>query len=74
VVLAEPAQIARHLNDTAGAALGSVDQLVRPQRPAGTWNPGDHWCLAGELRVAPPLGGSWAIRGKVVEIARPRER
>lgn len=69
ILPADPAEIARHLSDTDRAVLGPAGQLVRPQRPAGTWNPGDHWCLAGELVPAQPRDGHWAIHGKIVEIA-----
>jgi hypothetical protein len=70
ILPADPAEIARHLSDADRAVLGPAGQLVRPQRPAGTWNPGDHWCLAGELLPAQPRDGRWAIHGKIVEIAR----
>ncbi len=69
---ADPAEIAQHLRDEHRAVLGNVEQLVLPQRSAGTWNPGDHWCVAGQLLAADPVDSRWAIRGRVVEI-RPME-
>ncbi|MCA2250817.1 hypothetical protein JF729_23845 [Mycobacterium intracellulare] len=63
-------EIAHYLSDERRAVLGTVPQLVRPHRPAGTWNPGDHWCLAGELLPAEPVDKCWAIRGQIVEISR----
>lgn len=70
--LAGAAEIAEHLRDDHRAVLGGVDQLVRPYRSAGTWNPGDHWCLAGQLLVVEPVDNRWAIRGQVVEIGQTK--
>lgn len=63
-------EIAHYLSDEQRAVLGTVPQLVRPHRPAGTWNPGDHGCVAGELLAAKPADKCWAIRGHIVEISR----
>jgi hypothetical protein len=65
-------QIARHLHNDRRAVLGGVPQLVRPNNAAGVWNPGDHWCLAGQLLAVEPVDSRWAIRGEVVEI-RPAD-
>lgn len=72
LTVADPAEIAQHLRDEHRAVLGTVEQLVLPHRSAGTWNPGDHWCVAGQLLAVDPVDSRWAIRGRVVEI-RPTE-
>ena len=70
--VADPAEIAQHLRDEHRAALGTVEQLVLPQGSAGKWNPGDHWCVAGQLLAVDPVDSRWAIRGRVIEI-RPSQ-
>jgi len=52
--------------------LGAVPRLVHLRGDAVQWNPGDDWCDAGELIVAPPklTGTSWAISGQIVELSR----
>ena len=53
--------------------LGAVPRLVHLRGDAVQWNPGDDWCDAGELLVAPPATGTgWAISGQIVELARRR--
>jgi hypothetical protein len=72
VLPCDAAEITRYLHDDRRAVLGAVPQLVRPNNAAGVWNPGDHWCLAGQLLAAEPVDSRWAIRGEVVEI-RPAD-
>lgn len=69
VLPAASAEIARHLHDASRAVLGPVPQLVRPRGKAGVWNPGDHWCVAGELISEKPVDSCWAFRGEVIEVA-----
>ena len=72
VLPCDAAEITRHLHDDRRAVLGAVPQLVRPNNAAGVWNPGDHWCLAGQLLAVEPVDSCWAIRGEVVAI-RPAD-
>jgi hypothetical protein len=72
VLPCDAAEITRHLHDDRRAVLGAVPQLVRPNNAAGVWNPGDHWCLVGQLLAVEPVDSRWAIRGEVVEI-RPAD-
>lgn len=67
---ADPAEIEERLLDQSRAVLGVVPQLVDSYRGGFKWDPADHWCVAGELLPAEPVGQSWAIRGEVVELSR----
>ena len=46
--------------------LGVVPRLVFLRGDAVQWNPGDDWCVAGEVLTAPPepTGTGWAISGR----------
>ena len=71
VLPADPVEIEEHLLDQRRAVLGPVPRLVAPYRETGVqWNPGDHWCVAGELLAAEPVDSRWAIRGELVELSR----
>lgn len=68
-------EIRRLLIDQHRAVLGAVPQLIRVYRSGVKWDPADHWCVAGELAAAErdaPTGLGWAIKGDIVELARPQ--
>lgn len=68
-------EIRRLLLDQHRAVLGPVPQLIRVYRSGVKWDPADHWCVAGELLAAErdaPTGLGWAMKGDVVELARPQ--
>jgi hypothetical protein len=68
---ADPEEIEELLVDQRRAVLGVVPQLVKPHHEAGIqWNPGDHWCVAGELLAAEPVDSRWRIKGELVELSR----
>lgn len=69
---ADRAEIEALLLERRWAMLGAVPRLVFLRGDAVQWNPGDDWCDAGELLVAPPAptGTGWAISGQIVEISR----
>jgi hypothetical protein len=72
VLPADPGEIEALLLERRWAVLGGVPRLVYLRGDAVQWNPGDDWCDAGELIVAPPklTGTSWAISGQIVELSR----
>jgi hypothetical protein len=70
VLPAEPAEIEKHLLDQRRAALGVVQRLVKPFGEGVQWMPADHWCVAGELLSAEPIGPRWAITGEVIKLSR----
>lgn len=70
VLPAEPVEIEKHLLDQRRAALGVVQRLVKPFGAGVQWMPADHWCVAGELLSAEPIGPRWAITGEVIELSR----
>jgi hypothetical protein len=60
VLPADAAEIKHHLVDQTRAVLGVVPRLVKPFRAGVQWQPGDHWCVAGELLAAEPAGERWS--------------
>jgi len=70
VLPAQPVEIYKHLLDQRRAALGVVQRLVKPFGAGVQWNPADHWCVAGELLAADPVGPRWAIKGELIEVTR----
>ncbi|MDZ4268579.1 MAG: hypothetical protein U1D00_23290, partial [Mycobacterium sp.] len=70
VLSADVAEVEKHLLDRRRAVLGVVPRLASPYRNGVKWDPSDHWCVAGELLAAEPVGSHWAIKGEVVEVSR----
>ncbi|WP_205878801.1 hypothetical protein [Mycobacterium camsae] len=70
ILPADPEEIEHHLLDQRRAVLGVVPRLVSKYRGGVKWDPADHWCVAGELLAADPVGSGWAIKGEVIEVAR----
>ena len=63
--------IEQYLLDQRRGVLGSVPKLASAYRDGVKWDPSDHWCVAGELLAAAPVGRNWAIKGEVIEVIRP---
>lgn len=67
----DTASIEEYLLDQRRGVLGSVPRLAAVYRDGVKWDPSDHWCVAGELLAAAPVGRNWAIKGEVIEVSRP---
>ena len=70
-VSVDTTSIEQYLLDQRRGVLGSVPRLAAAYRDGVKWNPSDHWCVAGELLAAAPVGRKWAIKGEVIEVSRP---
>ena len=70
-VSVDTTSIEQYLLDQRRGVLGSVPKLAAAYRDGVKWDPSDHWCVAGELLAAAPVGRNWAIKGEVIEVSRP---